>query len=84
MRWGDRAGLGRKEGDMLRNFVVDPLLPSPQKLPGFQHQNRSQQSLCISPPSNPGKCETFEITLLDLFEVKIFSLRVNVNFHLDV
>lgn len=44
----------------------------------------SRVDLCLSPPSNPGKCETFEITLLDLFEVKIFSLRVNINFHLDV
>lgn len=83
---GDRAGFGRNQAEMLRDFVVDPSLPSLQKLPGFQHQNRSQQrvDLCISPPSKTGKHETFEITLLDLFEVKIFSLRVNVNFHLDV
>lgn len=47
-RWGSRgdgAGFGRSQAGMLREFGVDPSLPSLHTLWGFQHQNRSRERL---------------------------------------
>jgi len=82
----DGAGFGRKGAETLREFVATRPFPPCRSHRvsniGTVHSKESISAyLLLRKQEN---AETFEITLLDLFEVKIFFLRVNMNFHLDV